>query len=78
MNIYETTMDRDRARSFYYFPKSYYEYMKENMGFETEYFYAYKDGVMVAASVFRSPLTNSGFIPDFSTHLLIPCRRHEQ
>ena len=50
--IYETTMDRDRARSFYYFPESYYEYMKENMGFETEYFYAYKEGVIVAASVF--------------------------
>ncbi len=26
---------------------------------------------MVAASVFRSPLINSGSIPDFSTHLLI-------
>lgn len=52
MRIYETTMDRDNARDFYYFPKSYYDYMRENMTDETEYFYAYKDGEMAAASIF--------------------------
>lgn len=52
MKIYKMTMDRDKARAFYYFPRSYYEYMKKNMKNQTEYFYAYKDGVMVAAAVF--------------------------
>lgn len=52
MKIYETTMDRDNATDFYYFPKSYYDYMSKNMSNETEYFYAFKDGVMVAASIF--------------------------
>ena len=52
MEIYKTTMDRDDARAFYYFPHSYYEYMKKHMSDETEYFYAFKDGVMVAASIF--------------------------
>ena len=52
MEIYAQTMDRDNARDFYYFPKSYYEYMRENMESDTEYFYAYKDGEMVAASIF--------------------------
>ena len=52
IRIYEITMDRDNARSFYYFPKSYYNYMKEHMGNETEYFYAFKDGKMIASSIF--------------------------
>lgn len=52
IRIYEETMDRDRARDFYYFPQSYYEYMKSEMSDETEYFYAYKDGEMIAASIF--------------------------
>lgn len=52
IRIYETTMDRDNAEDFYYFPRSYYEYIKENMSAETEYFYAFKDDKMVAASIF--------------------------
>lgn len=52
MRIYETTMDRDNATKFYYFPREYYDYMKDHMGEETEYFYAFKDDVMVAASIF--------------------------
>lgn len=52
MKIYAETMDRDNARQFYYFPKSYYDFMKTNMSDETEYFYAYKDGKMIAASIF--------------------------
>ncbi len=52
IEIYNATMNRDNARSFYYFPKSYYEFMKEKMEEETEYFYAFKDGKMVAASIF--------------------------
>ena len=52
MAIYEKTMDRDNARDFYYFPRSYYEFMLQNMSDETEYFYAYKDDIMVAASIF--------------------------
>ncbi len=52
MRIYETTMDRDNATQFYYFPKSYYEYMQTHMSDEVEYFYALKDGQMVAASIF--------------------------
>lgn len=52
MRIYKATMDRDNARDFYYFPRSYYEFMKKNMSEETEYFYAFKDGQMVAASIF--------------------------
>lgn len=52
IKIYEETMDRDKAKDFYYFPKSYYEYMQSEMSDETEYFYAYKDGKMIAASIF--------------------------
>lgn len=52
IRIYNTTMKRDNARSFYFFPKKYYEYMKHNMSEETEYFYAFKDGKMIAASLF--------------------------
>lgn len=52
MKIYGVTMDRDNARDFYYFPKSYYEFMKEFMSKETEYFYAFKDEKMIAASIF--------------------------
>lgn len=52
MRIYEATMDRDNATSFYYFPKSYYEYMQSHMSTEVEYFYALKDDEMIAASIF--------------------------
>ena len=52
IRIYEETMDRDNATKFYYFPKEYYEYMQSHMLEETEYFYAFKDDVMVAASIF--------------------------
>jgi hypothetical protein len=52
MKIYGETMDRDNARDFYYFPESYYNFMKNNMSDESEYFYAYKDGEMIAASIF--------------------------
>ena len=52
IDIYNKTMEHDNARGFYYFPKSYYEYMKKTMSNETEYFYAFKDGNMIAASIF--------------------------
>lgn len=52
IRIYNITMKRDNARDFYYFPKSYYDYMKQYMSDETEYFYALKDGKMIAASIF--------------------------
>lgn len=52
MAIYADTMDRDHARAFYYFPKSYYEFMQKHMADQTEYFYAWKDGKMIAASIF--------------------------
>lgn len=52
MKIYEATMNRDEARDFYYFPESYYQFINEEMSKETEYFYAFKDENMVAASMF--------------------------
>ncbi len=52
IDIYEETMIRDNARQFYFFPRSYYEYMYNNMSDEVEYFYAKKDGKLVAASIF--------------------------
>lgn len=52
MQVYGVTMDRDNARAFYYFPKSYYEYLKKHMTEETEFFYAIKDGQLSAASIF--------------------------
>lgn len=52
IRIYETTMDRDGAREFYYFPKSYYEYVCQHMTDQTEFFYALKDEKIIAASVF--------------------------
>lgn len=52
IKIYNETMHRDNARAFYYFPKSYYEYLKKTADKETEYFYAFKGEKMVAASIF--------------------------
>jgi CMP-N-acetylneuraminic acid synthetase len=52
MTIYQATMDRDNADTFYYFPKTYYEFLKTHMPQQTIYFYAYKENKMVAAALF--------------------------
>lgn len=52
INIYNETMKRDNASPFYYFPKAYYQYIKNSMSNEVEYFYAFKNNVMIAASIF--------------------------
>lgn len=52
MKLYKDTMDRDQAEEFYYFPREYYTFLNEKMCNETEFFYAHKDGKMIAASIF--------------------------
>lgn len=50
--IYTETMDRDNAKKFYYFSKDYYEYLKNNLENEIEYFYAVFEKKIIAASIF--------------------------
>ena len=57
MKIYSETMDRDNARDFYYFPESYYNFMKKNMSDETEYFYAYQNALLMAAQEVKNAVT---------------------
>lgn len=52
IDIYEETMKRDNARSFYYFPKEYYKFLINNLSEQTEFFYAIKDGEIIASSIF--------------------------
>lgn len=52
IDIYNTTMDRDNATDFYYFPVEYYKYLIDNMRDNIEFFYAFKNGVIVASSIF--------------------------
>lgn len=52
IDIYSETMDRDHARDFYYFPKSYYHYILDKMGDNTEFFYAYLNEKIIASAIF--------------------------
>ena len=52
INIYNETMVRDCARDFYFFSQEYYQFLKEYMSEQIEFFYAVKDDVIVAASIF--------------------------
>lgn len=52
IRIYEATMARDHAASYYYFEREYYEYLIEHMGEHVEFFYSVYEGKYIGASIF--------------------------
>jgi len=53
IDIYESTMDENHARKYYYFEKSYYEYIISNMSENTIFFYASNEnGEIISAAIF--------------------------
>lgn len=52
IQIYEKTMERLNARNYYFFEKSYYDYLRHSFGEYTKFFYAKMDQSIVSASIF--------------------------
>lgn len=52
MNIYEQTMNRNHASSYYYFKKEYFEYLSEHMKDYVQMFYAWKGDKIIGVSMF--------------------------
>lgn len=52
MEIYNETMDKDDADSYYYFKKDFYESILYDLEQEAMWFYAVKDGIIAAISIF--------------------------
>ncbi len=52
--IYNQTMDKDEADSYYYFSPAFYESICEDLKEEAQLFYAELDGKMIAAAVMLS------------------------
>lgn len=51
-NMYNSTMDKDHAGEYYYFPKEFYESVREDLPQNAQLFYAQvPDGTIVAASI---------------------------
>lgn len=50
--VYEATMDHNGAEGYYYFERSYYEYLIETMSAHTEFFYSVYEGKIIGASIF--------------------------
>lgn len=51
MEIYNQTMDRDEASSYYYFKNEYYESIVNDLSGHYRFFYAEKEGVIIAVSI---------------------------
>ncbi len=51
MEIYNSTMDRDKADDYYYFGKDFYLSIMNDLPQNAQVFYAEKDGVVIAASI---------------------------
>lgn len=49
--IYNRTMDRDCAEAYYYFDKSFYESVLEDLSNNAQVFWAEKDGQVIAAAI---------------------------
>lgn len=52
IKIYEATMDNNSASSYYYFERSYYEYLIENMRENIEFFYSVYENRIIGAAIF--------------------------
>lgn len=52
VNIYHESMDRAHAEPYYYFKPEYYDFLRDTMGTETIFFYAKKDGRIIASTLF--------------------------
>lgn len=50
--VYEATMERHQAESYYYFEESYYQFLMTHMKKNTVFFYAEFQGQVVSASIF--------------------------
>lgn len=50
--IYESTMNENKASDYFYFNDTYYEYLINNMYNNTVYFYAYYDNKIISAAIF--------------------------
>jgi len=50
--IYNSTMDKDRAEAYYYFGEAFYRSVLEDLPQNSQIFYAEKDGEVIAASIF--------------------------
>lgn len=68
--IYEITMERDNAESYYYFPKEFYDSIKTNLKDNYLVFYAELEGKIIAASIMlfvngHMSYHLSGSLPEF-------------
>ena len=54
MSIYNKTMDKDKADSYYYFGEEYYKSVLEDLPYNAQVFWAEKDGKMIASSIMLS------------------------
>ena len=52
IKIYEATMNHNKASSYYYFKRSYYEYIIEHMRENIEFFYSVYENKIIGASIF--------------------------
>lgn len=52
IKIYEATMNHNEASSYYYFKRSYYEYLIEHMKEHIEFFYSVYENKIIGASIF--------------------------
>ena len=51
-SIYNETMDKDHADSYYYFGESFYDSIREDLPDNSQIFYAVYEGNVIAASIF--------------------------
>ena len=51
VRIYNGTMDKDHAESYYYFEKQFYDSIRDDLKDHATVFYAELDGVIIAASI---------------------------
>ena len=58
-NVYNETMDKDNADSYYYFDEDFYESIMEDLPYNAQIFYAVYEGKVIAASIF---LMSNGMI----------------
>ncbi len=70
--IYNTTMDRDQAKEYYYFEHDFYQSILEDLPQNAQVFYAVKEGQVIAASIILNAngMLNyhlSGSIREFSS-----------
>lgn len=52
ISIYESAMDHNKASSYYYFERPYYQYLKEHMRENIEFFYSVYEDKIIGASIF--------------------------